>query len=186
MSQYLNTTMRSFRSRNPSFWCLLGLFYEFFKYFFFGFSQLREKIELLMPPLSPPPPLSRGSQSNYVISLALVAVSEICTRDMMRELVSYVITVIKTGTSFVKKKGALAACKIIRQLPDTIEEFIPLLESIMQDRHHGNHLAAKAASIFSVRHCNPRCIAIINALESDRRVHHRFVRDKQACHTILP
>ena len=78
-----------------------------------------------------------NSQSNYVISLALMALSEICTTEMCRELVGDLIKIMKTGTSFVKKKAALAATKIIKKLPETAADFASQIESLMEDRHHG-------------------------------------------------
>lgn len=42
-----------------------------------------------------------------------------------------------SGTSFVKKKAALAAIKIVKKLPDTAEDFVDKVEILMEDRHHG-------------------------------------------------
>ena len=42
-----------------------------------------------------------------------------------------------SGTSFVKKKAALAAIKIVKKLPDTAEDFVEKVEILMEDRHHG-------------------------------------------------
>jgi len=78
-----------------------------------------------------------NSSSNYIISLALVALSEICTAEMCRELVSDILKVMANGTSFVKKKAALSATKIIKKLPDTINDFVEKVDILMEDRHHG-------------------------------------------------
>jgi hypothetical protein len=40
-----------------------------------------------------------------------------------------------SGTSFVKKKAALAAIKIVKKLPDTAEDFVEKVEVLMEDRH---------------------------------------------------
>ena len=42
-----------------------------------------------------------------------------------------------SGTSFVKKKAAWAAIKIVKKLPDTAEDFVEKVEILMEDRHHG-------------------------------------------------
>ena len=78
-----------------------------------------------------------NSQSNYVMSLALMALSEIFTAEMCRELVADVLKIMATGTSFVKKKAALAATKIIKKLPETTTELSEKVEVLMEDRHHG-------------------------------------------------
>lgn len=69
--------------------------------------------------------------------MALVALSEICTAEMCRELVSDILKVMANGTSFVKKKAALSATKIIKKLPDTINDFVEKVDILMEDRHHG-------------------------------------------------
>ena len=45
-----------------------------------------------------------NSSSNYIISLALIALSEVCTTEMCRELVQDVLKIMHSGSSFVKKK----------------------------------------------------------------------------------
>lgn len=41
------------------------------------------------------------------------------------------------GTSYIKKKAALASTRIVRKVPEKIEEFADKVESLMEDRHHG-------------------------------------------------
>ena len=53
-----------------------------------------------------------------------------------------------SGTSFVKKKAALAAIKIVKKLPDTAEDFVEKVEILMEDRHHGVLLST--LSLFEV------------------------------------
>jgi AP-1 complex subunit gamma-1 len=66
-----------------------------------------------------------------------MALSEICTAEMCRELVGDLLKIMKNGTSFVKKKAALAATKIIKKLPETCADFSEKVEVLMEDRHHG-------------------------------------------------
>lgn len=64
-----------------------------------------------------------NSSNNYIVSLSLIALSEICTTEMCRELIGDVTTVMAKSTSFIKKKAALAATKIIKKVPDSVDEF---------------------------------------------------------------
>lgn len=73
----------------------------------------------------------------YIISLALIALSEICTTEMVRDLVADVLKILEEGSAFVKKKAALAAIKIIKKLPETIDDFVAKIDILMEDRHHG-------------------------------------------------
>lgn len=66
-----------------------------------------------------------------------MALSEICTAEMCRELVGDLVKIMKSGTSFVKKKAALAATKIVKKLPETTSDFAVQIESLIEDRHHG-------------------------------------------------
>ena len=67
----------------------------------------------------------------------MIALSEICSADMCRELASEVAKLITTaGSSYIKKKALLAATRIIRKVPETAEEFVDKLEILLEDRHH--------------------------------------------------
>jgi len=81
--------------------------------------------------------LNVKATSNYIAALALVALSEICTAEMCRELVADVIYLIDKGLAFIKKKAALAASRIIKKVPETCENFADKIEILMEDRHHG-------------------------------------------------
>jgi len=69
--------------------------------------------------------------------LALAALSEITTADMCRELAPEVCKLLTSGNNYVKKKAALAATRIIRRVPELIDEFIEKITSLMEERHHG-------------------------------------------------
>lgn len=45
---------------------------------------------------------------------------------------------------FLKKKATLAAVRIIRKVPDMVEEFAKLVDSLLQERNHGVQLATFA------------------------------------------
>ncbi len=77
------------------------------------------------------------SQINYIIALALIALSEICTPQMLREVHPEVIKLLGSGTSYIKKKAALAATKIIKKVPELLEDYVDKMDSLMEDRHHG-------------------------------------------------
>ncbi|KAL4432313.1 hypothetical protein ABPG74_011072 [Tetrahymena malaccensis] len=77
------------------------------------------------------------SQNNYVASLAIIAVSEICTTDMCRELIGNILKIMQSGTSFTRKKAPLAAAKIMKKLPDHLPDIIEKINTLMEDRHHG-------------------------------------------------
>jgi len=66
---------------------------------------------------------------------------------MCRELVGDVLKILTSGNSFVKKKAALAATKMVKKLPDTIEQFISKIDLLMDDRHHGSFFLTRYKSL---------------------------------------
>lgn len=76
--------------------------------------------------------------------MALAALSEICTADMCRDLASEVCKLMGTATHYIKKKAILAATRIIRKVPETIDEFMVKIEGLMEEQHHGILLSTLA------------------------------------------
>lgn len=71
------------------------------------------------------------------MALALSALAEITTADMCRELAPEVCKLLSSGNNYVKKKAALASTRIIRRVPDMVDEFVDKINSLMEERHHG-------------------------------------------------
>lgn len=104
---------------------------------YLGLTQLfNEKSEILMMATNRMR-IDLSSSNNYVVALALSSLAEICTADMCRELASEVAKLFTTSTNYIKKKAALAATRIIRKVPETIDLFEDKLESLLEERHHG-------------------------------------------------
>ena len=83
-----------------------------------------------------------NNQSNYTVSLALMALSEVCTSEMCRALAGDVLKLLQNGTAYIKKKAALASTRIVTRVPEKIEEFAAKVEILLDDRHHGVLVAA--------------------------------------------
>lgn len=106
---------------------------------YLGLTQLfNEKSEILMMATNRMR-IDLQSNNNYVVALALSALSEICTADMCRELASEVAKQFTTATNYIKKKAALAATRIIRKVPETIDLFEDKIEALLEERHHGKN-----------------------------------------------
>ena len=63
--------------------------------------------------------------------------AEICTPEMCRALAPEIAKLIATGNSYIKKKAALAATRIVRKVPDVVEEFVDKVDALVDDKHHG-------------------------------------------------
>ena len=75
--------------------------------------------------------------SQYVQSLALCTLGNVCSTEMARDLAGDVEKLMKTSNSYVKKKAVLCACRIVRKVPEMMENFIPLVKPLLTDKNHG-------------------------------------------------
>jgi AP-1 complex subunit gamma-1 len=66
-----------------------------------------------------------------------MALSEICTAEMCRDLSTEVLKLLSQGTSYIKKKAALASTRIVKRVPEKLDDFVEKVEVLMEDRHHG-------------------------------------------------
>ena len=66
-----------------------------------------------------------------------MALAEICTGEMCLELSTEVLKLLSTGTSYIKKKAALASSRIVRKVPEKLDDFADKVEVLLEDRHHG-------------------------------------------------
>ena len=73
----------------------------------------------------------------YVSGLALCTLGTICSVDMGRDLAHEVEKLLKSTNSYVRKKAVLCAVRIIRKVPDLMENFIPATRALLGERNHG-------------------------------------------------
>lgn len=60
---------------------------------------------------------------------------------MCREMYQDIQKLIASTNLFIKKKATIAAIRIVRKVPDMVEEFGKLIENLLQERNHGVQLA---------------------------------------------
>lgn len=89
--------------------------------------------------------------SQYVVSLALCTLGNICSSEMARDLAQDVERIMRNGPAYLKKKATLCACRIIRKEPELIDNFIQLVPTLLNDKHHGVMLSGVA---FVTEMCN--------------------------------
>ncbi|KNC86688.1 hypothetical protein SARC_01156 [Sphaeroforma arctica JP610] len=78
-----------------------------------------------------------NSSNQFVVSLALCTLANICSTDMARDLSPEVEKLLKSSNATIRKKAALCACRIVRKVPDLMENYVPLVRQLLNERNHG-------------------------------------------------
>ncbi|KAL0098140.1 adaptin N terminal region-domain-containing protein [Phycomyces blakesleeanus] len=73
----------------------------------------------------------------YIVGLALCTLGNISSSEMARDLCSEVEKLLGSSNTYIRKKAALAALRIIRRVPELHENFISKSKALLNDRSHG-------------------------------------------------
>lgn len=73
----------------------------------------------------------------YIVGLALCTLANISSSEMARDLCSEVERLLGTSNTYIRKKAALCAVKIVRKVPDLCENFLARCRSLLNERSHG-------------------------------------------------
>lgn len=109
---------------------------------YMALSQLmNESSELLMMITQAVKNDLNSTTSNFIVALGLTSIAEISTEDMCRELYTEVKKLMKSTSSYIKKKAILSAIRIIRNIPDTIDDFMEVIDTLINEHSHSITLA---------------------------------------------
>ncbi|KDQ06848.1 hypothetical protein BOTBODRAFT_192787 [Botryobasidium botryosum FD-172 SS1] len=73
----------------------------------------------------------------YAVGLALCTFANISSEEMSRDLCDEIEKLLGTSNTYIRKKAALCALRIVRKVPDLLERFISPSKSLLSDRNHG-------------------------------------------------
>ena len=102
--------------------------------------------------------------NNFIIALGLTAIAEISTEEMCRELYPEVKRLMKTGTPYIKTKASLAAIRILKHIPDAIDDFLDTVDQLIFEKSNGVLLTVATLMI-----------EIIKVDSSQRKVFRKYV-----------
>ncbi|RXK40134.1 AP-1 complex subunit gamma-1 [Tremella mesenterica] len=77
----------------------------------------------------------------YAVGLALCTFANISSEEMSRDLCNEIEKLLGSSNTYIRKKAALCALRIIRRVPDLIDHFVGKARMLLQDRNHGVLLA---------------------------------------------
>jgi len=78
----------------------------------------------------------------YVVGLALCTLGNISSVEMARDLSNEVEKLLGSTSSYIRKKSALCALRIIKKVPDLTENYIQKAKKLLGEKHHGVLLTA--------------------------------------------
>ncbi|KAK5670787.1 hypothetical protein BDV3_005021 [Batrachochytrium dendrobatidis] len=73
----------------------------------------------------------------FIVGLALCTLGNIASQEMSRDLSNEVERLLGSTNSYLRKKAALCALRIIRKVPDLIENFLERTQALLSERSHG-------------------------------------------------
>ncbi|XP_068691732.1 AP-1 complex subunit gamma-1-like isoform X1 [Montipora foliosa] len=96
--------------------------------------------------------------NQFVIGLALCSLGNICSQEMSRDLAGEVEKLLKSTNSYLRKKAALCAVRIVRKVPELMEVFVPTTRSLLNERNHGV-LVCGVSLVTEMCRVNPETLA---------------------------
>jgi AP-1 complex subunit gamma-1 len=81
--------------------------------------------------------LDLTNPNQYIQALSLITIGNLATQDMARDLAGDVEKLLRSNNSYLRKKAALAAIRLLKKEPDLIEHMSERIVSLLKDRSHG-------------------------------------------------
>lgn len=75
--------------------------------------------------------------NQYVVGLALCALANISSESIARDLTGDIVKLLGSFNPYIRKKAALCAIRIVRKVPELMENFLPKIRTLLTERNHG-------------------------------------------------
>ncbi|KAF8475303.1 Adaptor protein complex AP-1 gamma subunit [Russula ochroleuca] len=93
----------------------------------------------------------------YAVGLALCTFANIASEEMSRDLVNEIEKLLGSSNTYIRKKAALCALRVIKKVPDLTDHFITKAKNLLADRNHGVLLTAITLVVEMVQ-ADPGCL----------------------------
>ncbi|KAI0058983.1 gamma-adaptin [Artomyces pyxidatus] len=93
----------------------------------------------------------------YAVGLALCTFANIASEEMSRDLVNEIEKLLGSSNTYIRKKAALCALRVIKKVPDLTDHFVAKAKNLLADRNHGVLLTAITLVIEMVQ-ADPSCL----------------------------
>ncbi|PSR72838.1 hypothetical protein PHLCEN_2v11335 [Hermanssonia centrifuga] len=78
----------------------------------------------------------------YAVGLALCTFADIASEEMSRDLANEIEKLLGSSNTYIRKKAALCALRVVKKVPDLADHFISKAKNLLADRNHGVLLTA--------------------------------------------
>ncbi|KAJ1992855.1 clathrin associated protein complex large subunit [Coemansia spiralis] len=85
-----------------------------------------------------------NNSDDYIVGLALSTLSNVASTEVANDLMDEVERLLDSSRSYIRKKAALAAVRVVRRDPELATPFLQRARALLSDKHHGVQLAAVA------------------------------------------
>lgn len=93
----------------------------------------------------------------YAVGLALCTFADIASEEMSRDLANEIEKLLGSSNTYIRKKAALCALRVIRKVPELTDHFVSKAKNLLADRNHGVLLTAITLVIEMVQ-VDPACL----------------------------
>ncbi|KAI9296701.1 Adaptor protein complex AP-1 gamma subunit [Neoconidiobolus thromboides FSU 785] len=73
----------------------------------------------------------------YIVGLALSTLGNIASKEVAQDLTDEIEKLLESSNSYIRKKAALCAIRVINKVPDLYEQYIEKSLALIQDKSHG-------------------------------------------------
>ncbi|KIM83121.1 hypothetical protein PILCRDRAFT_819890 [Piloderma croceum F 1598] len=73
----------------------------------------------------------------YAVGLALCTFANIASEEMSRDLANEIEKLLGSSNTYIRKKAALCALRVIKKVPDLADHFTAKAKNLLTDRNHG-------------------------------------------------
>ncbi|KAG8836016.1 clathrin associated protein complex large subunit [Serendipita sp. 400] len=101
----------------------------------------------------------------YVVGLALCTFANIASEEMARDLCNEIEKLLGSSNTYIRKKAALCALRVVRKVPDLHDHFIEKTKSLLNDRNHGVLLSGITLAVEMCQHAE-ECLGEFKSLLS--------------------
>ena len=103
---------------------------------YLGLTQLLNEKDDVLVMVTNSMQIDMNNSNTRISGIALTALANIATGEMCRDLSKDVCRLMSHSNSYIRKKAAMAGCRVVRKCPDMIEEIAEEVPKLLQDRSH--------------------------------------------------